>query len=160
MELLDLYRPTEHQLDLRDRAGAAFVFTGECRAGYYGSGQRQRLEPGAEERDEGFYENVEAPGKEWERLDLRMGGKGTEPVFRSDKVDELLRSDRPLDIVRDRDYEKRLNNHISRKENWENTYRKFLRHNHREAMYSGKQLYNEISTACAVSRIRHIPKNP
>ena len=97
-----------------------------------------------EERDEGFYENVEAPGKEWERLDLRMGGKGTEPVFRSDKVDELLRSDRPLDIVRDRDYEKRLNNHISRKENWENTYRKFLRHNHREAMYSGKQFYNEI----------------
>ena len=96
-----------------------------------------------DEIDKDFFKDVDVPNGDWQRLDLRMGDKETEPVFFSEKIDKLLRSDTPIDIRRDKEYEKRLGTHIRKKENWEATYSKFLRHNHRKAMYSGKQFYNE-----------------
>ena len=92
----------------------------------------------------GYYENIAPPDKSWDKLELHMAGGKTEQVFRCKKIDVLLRGDTPLDICRDRGYEKRLSKSIRSKENWEGCYSKFLRHNHRKAMYGGKQFYNEV----------------
>ena len=121
---------------------AAFILSGVVKVLNLATHYEDRFT--TDEIDKDFFKDVDVPNGDWQRLDLRMGDKETEPVFFSEKIDKLLRSDTPIDIRRDKEYEKRLGTHIRKKENWEATYSKFLRHNHRKAMYSGKQFYNEI----------------
>lgn len=120
---------------------AAFILSGVVKVLNLAAHYEDRFT--TDEIDKDFFKDVDVPNGDWQRLDLRMGDKETEPVFFSEKIDKLLRSDTPIDIRRDKEYEKRLGTHIRKKENWEATYSKFLRHNHRKAMYSGKQFYNE-----------------
>ena len=120
---------------------AAFILSGVVKVLNLATHYEDRFT--TDEIDKDFFKDVDVPNGDWQRLDLRMGDKETEPVFFSEKIDKLLRSDTPIDIRRDKEYEKRLGTHIRKKENWEATYSKFLRHNHRKAMYSGKQFYNE-----------------
>ena len=120
---------------------AAFILSGVVKVLNLAAHYEDRFT--TDEIDKDFFKDVDVPNGDWQRLELRMGDKETEPVFFSEKIDKLLRSDTPIDIRRDKEYEKRLGAHIRKKENWEATYSKFLRHNHRKAMYSGKQFYNE-----------------
>ena len=118
---------------------AAFILSGVVKVLHLAAHYEDRFT--TEEIDKDFFKDVDVPNGDWQRLDLRMGDKETEPVFFSEKIDKLLRSDTPIDIQRDKKQEKRPGDHI--RKNWETTYSKFLRHNHRKAMYSGKQFYNE-----------------
>ncbi|MGN0963364.1 MAG: hypothetical protein ACI4PP_07275 [Clostridia bacterium] len=95
-----------------------------------------------EESVPGIYEGIQPPAKGWERLDLRVQGR-PEPVFRSNEADLFLQSSTPIALERDKRYEKDLRRRIRDKECWENVFYPFLRHNYREAMYHGKQFYNE-----------------
>lgn len=94
------------------------------------------------ERDPDAYSNITPQNSQWERIDLRIPA-GLEPVFRSDAMDDLLCSTTPIPLQRDTTYEKNLRRRIQDKALWESTYYPFLRHNHRNAMYTGKQFYNE-----------------
>ncbi|MBQ3107000.1 MAG: hypothetical protein IJC68_00110 [Firmicutes bacterium] len=94
------------------------------------------------ESEPGVYDAVEPPSRDWVRMDLStMNGK--EPVFRSDKMDALLRSGKAIPLTRDKIYEKNLRRRIGEKETWTKIYLPFLQQNYRQAMYAGKQFYNE-----------------
>lgn len=90
----------------------------------------------------GIYEDVLPPAAGWQRLDLKTMN-GLEPVFRSDAVDRLLRSNRSIPLERDKTYEKNLRRRIGNAAVWSNVYHPFLKQNYRLAMYAGKQFYNE-----------------
>ena len=103
----------------------------------------------------GFFDDVQPPvtnnGKwHWDRIDLHMCSGAVEPVFRCEELDLWLRDDRqPIGIQRKLSSERTLNRMIGNDENWQELYALFLRHNHREAMYSGKQFYNEAKYGIA-----------
>lgn len=66
-----------------------------------------------------------------------------EVLFVCEDIDEWLRSGQHVALERDKDYEKHLRHKIQNKEKWENIYKPFLDNNHRDAMFRGKQFYNE-----------------
>ncbi len=86
--------------------------------------------------------SVNPSRNDWERIDIETPS-GIDPVFRSDNMDLFLRSGEPIALIRDTNYEKDLRRLISDKSRWEGIYYPFLRHNHRNAMFQGKQFYNE-----------------
>ena len=90
----------------------------------------------------GAYDDVEPPDIGWNKKDIMIPGK-REPVYTCEKLDNWLRTGQEIGIVRDREYEKRLRGVIRNEDAWNNIYAPFLRHNHFEAMYMGKQFYNE-----------------
>jgi len=94
------------------------------------------------ESEPGVYDDVQPHDVGWERIDLKTS-KGLEPVFRSDRMDDLLISSTPIPMKRDEHYEKRLRNRIQNEDTWNGVYGPFLTNNYRAAMYSGKQFYNE-----------------
>ena len=90
-----------------------------------------------------FYKDVEPPAPGWEALDLDMGGGKTERVFRCKNIDRWLRGTDKIGLERDRAAEKGLKDFIRQHERWQEVFAPFLRDMHRNAIYSGKQFYNE-----------------
>lgn len=96
-----------------------------------------------QEAIENFYKDVAPPDKDWEALDLDMGGGKTERVFRCKNIDRWLRGTDKIGLERDRAAEKGLKDFIRQHERWQEVFAPFLRDMHRNAIYSGKQFYNE-----------------
>lgn len=91
---------------------------------------------------EGAFDDVQPHAAGWQRIDLQVQN-GVEPVFRCDAMDDMLWNGVPIPLERDTDYEKNLRRRIRNEAVWRDIYYPFLRHNHRAAMYQGKQFYNE-----------------
>lgn len=66
-----------------------------------------------------------------------------EVLFVCEDIDIWLRSGQHVGLVRDTGYEKNLRKKIENKDRWEGIYKPFLDNNHRDAMFRGKQFYNE-----------------
>ena len=92
---------------------------------------------------EDFYKDVAPPDKDWEALDLDMGGGKTERVFRCEAIDQWLRGSEDIKLVRNYDAEKGLKDFIRQHERWQEVFAPFLREMHQRAIYTGKQFYNE-----------------
>ncbi len=92
---------------------------------------------------EDFYKEVAPPNKDWEALDLDMGGGKTERVFRCAAIDQWLRGPKEIRLEENKAAEKELKDLIRNHENWPEVFAPFLRDKHREALYTGKQFYNE-----------------
>ncbi len=92
---------------------------------------------------EDFYKEVAPPDKDWEALDLNMGGGKTERVFHCSEIDDWLRGPKEIGLVENKAAGKRLRDLIRNHERWHEVYAPFLRDKHREALYTGKQFYNE-----------------
>ena len=96
----------------------------------------------SEETDPNAYSQIDPPNGNWKRLMLKVADK-EETVFLHDGINEWLRGGTDIAMQRDKKYEKGLKKAIRKENVWEKTYSPFLRHNHRDAMYTGKQFYNE-----------------